>query len=174
MYRFFFFFIVFSSSSFFAFASVMLQKQVSLPVYNENAVQAREEAIFLAKQELLLSVLHQYLAPSIQELAEPLFSSLLDRPDVAIEEFRILQESWNREESSFLLTLEGRVLQAPLLSFLRRHHLPLSSSPPKSIPLLYHHDHPFWDERNPADFFKELAESWNAYAIHFNPTVVSS
>lgn len=142
--------------------------ETSVPILNENFVQAKEHATRKVKQEIIKKMLQQWLRSSVQPLQKLLTSQFIEKPDLFIVSTRILKEAVIAEGREFFLRLETKIFRSQFESSIKRFALPLGNSPlrRKNITLLYESSSAYWQANRSAHTLATIKKYLNAYDIH--------
>lgn len=142
--------------------------EISVPILNENFVQAKEHAIRTVKQQIIKKMLEQWLRPSAQSLQTLLTSQFIEKPDLFIASTRILQAGLIAEGREFFLHLEAKIFRSQFESSIKRFALPLGNTAlrRKNITLLYESSSAYWQANRFAHTLTTIKKYLNAYDIH--------
>lgn len=148
------------------------QGTATVPILNENLVEAETKAVLLAKQTILKELLLQFIAPKILTQAQRLIQDkLLAHPDRFIESIQMLQSQDFAELSKFKVVLEARIFQASLRAQIKRLNLALLGDPIRRAVLLYDPRDVLWEKPQKKNSLLILNRLLDPYKIHLQQTI---
>ena len=142
--------------------------EISVPILNENFVQAKEDATRKVKQQIIKQMLEQWLRPSVQPLERLLTSQFIEKPDLFIASTRILKAGVIAEGREFFLGLEAKIFRSQFESSIKRFALPLNHTPcvGKILPYSHESSSRYWQANKFAHTLATIKKYLNAYDIH--------
>ncbi len=146
---------------------IVQQGSATVPIVNENLVQAENKAMFKAKQTIIQKVLPQFLDTKVlTQVQKQINARMLKQPDQFIESIRILETSESEDLKKFSLLLEARIFKDKIISHLKQLNLSLLDDPTRQVTLFYDPKDTVWGNTQKKKTIRTLNQLFKPYKLH--------